>query len=247
LKPPLAITALVLLYPSTSRADECMATLEDSQASAHVVSDECMATIKAGEHFLAAPAPNGWNVYLRSGCNGYIDKVKLHLLPDEPLMKLNYDQQRKRWRKWRSAPEPGMGEAASSAKARGVNYYKVLTAASDGDFKAMARFFSMCASMDGAAAEGCFGNGWELFHIVGDESFAKFLTGQPMQLQKEIAGILSSADTEPISKPEPYIRRYFPRSYKILLARNNHLGSSGLRSTWYHLINVRECWLPVYK
>jgi hypothetical protein len=56
-------------------------------------------------------------------------------------MKLNYDQQKKLWRKWRSAPDSELGEAASSAKGRGLNYFEILTAASNGDKKEMARFF----------------------------------------------------------------------------------------------------------
>ena len=220
MKPVAIVAALFLFHANSNAGNECMATLKDPHGSVDVSCDgDITATLKAGEHFLTAPAPNGWNVYLKSGCNGFIDRVDLQLLPNEPLMKLNYDRQKKRWQKWQSAPDSELGEAASSAKGRGFNYYEVLTAASNGDKKAMARFFAACTSMDGAAAEGCFGNGWELFHIVGDESFAKFLTGQPMQLQKEIAGILSSADTEPISKPEPYIRRYFPKSYRMLFGK----------------------------
>jgi hypothetical protein len=216
------IAALVLIYPATGRADECMATLKDPHGSVDVSCDgDTKATLKAGEQFLAAPVPNGWSVYLKSGCNGFIEKVELQLLPNEPLMKLNYGRQKKLWQKWQSAPDSELGEAASSAKGRGLNYYKVLTAASNGDKKAMARFFSACEWMDGAAAEGCFVNGWELFHIVGDETFAKFLGGQSAKMQKKIAGILSSGDTDPISKPKPYIKRYFPKSYKILFGKDN--------------------------
>jgi hypothetical protein len=219
----LASFAALALLPSTANAlDECMATLKDAHGSVDVSCDEDIkATLKAGEHFLAVPASNGWGVYLKSGCNGFIEKVELQLLPNEPLMKLNYSQQKKLWQKWQSAPDAELGEAASSAKGRGLNYYKVLTAASNDDKKAMARFFSACEWMDGAAAEGCFVNGWELFHIVGDETFAKFLGGQSAKMREWIAGILSSGDTDPISKPKPYIKRYFPKSYKTLFGKDN--------------------------
>jgi hypothetical protein len=36
-------------------------------------------------------------------------------------------------------------------------------------------------------------------------------------MRKRIAEILSSADQDPISKPKPYIKRYFPKTYRILL------------------------------
>jgi hypothetical protein len=215
-----SFAAFAFLHSTTNALNECMATLKNPHGSVDVSCDrDITATLKAGEHFLAAPAPNGWNVYLKSGCNGFIDKVDLQLLPNEPLMKLNYGRQKKLWQKWQSAPDSELGEAASSAKGRGFDYYEVLTAASNGDKKAMARFFAACRSMDGAAAEGCFVNGWELFHIVGDETFAKFLSGQSAKVREKIAGILSSADTEPISKPKPYIRRYFPKSYRILFTK----------------------------
>jgi hypothetical protein len=46
--------------------------------------------------------PDGWNVYLKSGCDGFIEKADLQLLPNEPLMKLNYGPQKKLWQKRQS-------------------------------------------------------------------------------------------------------------------------------------------------
>jgi hypothetical protein len=164
--------------------------------------------------------PNGWTVYLKSGCRGFIEKAELQLLPNEPLMKLNFDQERKLWQKLQSARDDQLGEAGAAFKGRGLNYFKILTAASNGDEKAMALFYSVCAGeMDGAAAEDCFGRGWQLFHVIGDETFAKFLSGQPAKMRETIAGMLSGGDTDPISKPKPYIKRYFPKSYRILLGK----------------------------
>jgi hypothetical protein len=123
------------------------------------------------------------------------------------------------WQKLQSAHDGQLGEAGTAFKGRGLNYFKILTAASNGDLKAMARFFSVCGDMDAAAAEDCCGRGWELFHVIGDETFAKFPSGQPAKMQKWIAGIFSGGDTEPISKPKPYVKRYFPKSYSILFGR----------------------------
>ena len=200
-----------------------MATLENPQGSADVIDNgEVIATVKAGEHFLATPASDGWSVYLKSGLNGYIDKVKLHLLPDEPLMKLSYEGSRKKWREWQSAPESKqLSEGASAAKGRGVNYYKTLVQASNGDLKAMARFFSLARFMDGGAAEGYYPDEWELLHVVGDDGFARFLSTQPAKVRQKIGGTLASpGDTEPISKPKPYIKQYFPKSYRILFDKS---------------------------
>jgi hypothetical protein len=195
-----------------------MATLKDPHASLDLSCDgDTKATLKAGEHFLVERMPNGWSVYLKSGCQGFIEKAGLQLLPNEPLMKLNFDHERKLWQKLQSAADSNLGEAGTAFKGRGLNYFEILTAASNGDQNAMARFYSVCGGeMDGAAAEDCFGRGWQLFHVIGDETFAKFLSGQSAKIRERIAAILSSGDQDPISKPKPYIKRYFPKSYKLL-------------------------------
>jgi hypothetical protein len=222
MKPGYLLTsfAAFALFRSTANAfEECMATLKDPHGSIEVSCDgDTKATLKAGEHFLVERMPNGWNVYLKSGCHGFIEKnVELQLLPNELLMKLNFDQERKLWLKKQSARDDQLGEAGFAFKGLGLNYFKILTAASNGDQKAMALFYSVCGrEMDGAAAEDCFGRGWQLFHVIGDETFAKFLSGQPAEMRKRIAEILSSGDQDPISKPKPYIKRYFPKSYKLL-------------------------------
>jgi len=216
----LASFAAFALFHSTANAfEECMATLKDPHGSVEVPCDGGgTATLKGSEHFLAEPRPDGWNVYLKSGCHGFIEKkVALQLLPNEPLMKLNFDHERKLWQKLQSAADSNLGEAGTAFKGRGLNYFEILTAASNGDQNAMARFYSVCGGeMDGAAAEDCFGRGWQLFHVIGDETFAKFLSGQSAKIRERIAAILSSGDQDPISKPKPYIKRYFPKSYKLL-------------------------------
>jgi hypothetical protein len=218
----LASVAAFALLPSTANAfQECMATLKDPQGSVVVPCDgSTKATLKGGEHFLAEPRPDGWNVYLKSGCHGFIEKkVALQLLPNEPLMKLNFDREKKLWLKKQSARDDQLGEAGFAFKGRGLNYFKILTAASNGDQKAMALFYSVCGrAMDGAAAEDCFWRGWALLHVIGDATFAKFVSGQPAEIRKRVAEILSSGDQDPISKPKPYIRRYFPKTYKLLFA-----------------------------
>jgi hypothetical protein len=55
--------------------------------------------------------PNGWSAYLKSGCNGFIEKAELQPLPNEPLMKLNFDQERKLWLKKQSARGDQLSEA----------------------------------------------------------------------------------------------------------------------------------------
>ena len=159
-----------------------------------------------------------WEVYLRSGITGIIPRNKIRVLPDEPLMKLNFAGCKENWNK--SQFDTGtLSEQASASKERGINYYKILARASDGDLKAMAEFFSFSRFMDGGAAEGYYPDTFALLHVVGDDTFAKFLSGQSAKVRERISGTFSSpGDTEPISKPKPYIKRYFPKTYKLLFA-----------------------------
>jgi hypothetical protein len=215
-----SITALALLHSTANALDECMATLKDPHGSIEVRCDGgTKATLKGGEHFLAEPGPYGWSVYLKSGCNGFIGKADLQLLPNEPVMKLNYDQEKKLWQKLQSARDPERYDAIS-AKGHGVNYFQLLTAAGNGDLKAMARFFSLARFMDASAAEEYYPERWVLVHVVGDERFARFLSTQPAKVRENIGVTLSEpGDTEPISKPKPYIKQYFPKTYRILFAK----------------------------
>ncbi len=157
-------------------------------------------------------------VVLKSGIKGFMDRSRMHLLPDEPLMKLNYDASKKEWRRRRSARDAELGETASSAKARGFKYYKVLTAASNGDKKALAQFFSMAQFMDGAAAEGYYPEAWELFHVVGDKTFAKFVRGLPLADQVGVRGsLIDGLLEEEIDNGGnvDYLQRHFPETAKI--------------------------------
>jgi hypothetical protein len=215
------LVAVTLFQTTATASDESMATLANGQGPVEIFNDgKAVSTVRAGEHFLAKPILNGWNIYLKSGCDGFIDKVQLHLLPDEPLMKLNYAGQKKRWQKLQSAPDSNFNDTVSSAKGRGVNYFKTLVQASDGNMKAMARFFSLSSFMDGAAAEGYYSDHWILLHVAGDETFANFLRHQPATLRKRIGGTFTTPDdTDPISKPKPYLKQYFPKSYQILFGK----------------------------
>jgi len=219
----LASFAAFALFHSTANAlDECMATLKDPHGSVIVREyGKVVARLKGGEHFLVERMPDGWNVYLKSGCDGFIEKkVALQLLPNEPVMKLNYDQEKKLWQKLQSARDSERYDAIS-AKEHGVNYFQLLTAAGNGDLKAMARFFSLARFMDTSAAEEYYPERWVLVHVVGDERFARFLSTQPAKVRENIGVTLSSpGDTEPISKPKPYIKQYFPKSYRILFGKS---------------------------
>ena len=103
-----------------------------------------------------------------------MDKSRIHLLPDEPLMKLNHDAQQKGMAKISIARNAERNETASAAKGRGLDYYKVLAAASNGDKKALAQFFSLAEFMDGAAAEGYFPDASASFSPRRGQEFFEF-------------------------------------------------------------------------
>jgi hypothetical protein len=220
-----SVAAFALLHSTANAFQECMATLKDPHGSVIVRRyGKVVAKLKGGEHFLVERMPDGWNVYLKSGCDGFIEKADLQLLPNEPLMKLNYDPQKTDWQKRQSAPDSELSEAASSGKEHGFDYHEILTAASTGDLKAIARFFSLARFMDGGAADEYYAEQWELVHVVGDDRFAGFLSTQPAKVRENIGVTLSSpGNTDPISKPKPYIRRYFPKTYKLLFATKGSL------------------------
>src|SRR5438876_11464541 len=105
-----AFASLALICPTTAWSQkEVMATVNGSDAYTgsgytYIEGDEVRITIKPGERFIAAPPyadfeqDNSWRVYLKSGIRGRIDRSRIRLLPEEPLMKLNYDASKNEWR-----------------------------------------------------------------------------------------------------------------------------------------------------
>jgi uncharacterized delta-60 repeat protein len=127
-----------------------MAVINDPDGYTNVrdYDGKVVAKVKKGEHFIAARPWNRsddpkWSVCLKSGITGFMDRSRIHLLPDEPLMKLNYDASKKRWQKLKSQKGAEDGETASAAKGHGVDYYKTLVRASEGNPKALARIFAL--------------------------------------------------------------------------------------------------------
>jgi uncharacterized delta-60 repeat protein len=202
-----------------------MAVINDPDGYTNVrdYNGKVIAKVKAGERFIAAKPWDRsddpkWKVRLKSGITGFMDKTRIHLLPDEPLMKLNYDASKKEWRKLQSQKGTENGETASAAKGHGVDYYKTLVRASEGNPQALARILSLAQFMDGAAAEGYYPEMWELFHVVGDKTFAEFLRRQPLGDQVGARGtVIGGGSEEEFANAGDvdYLQRYFPETTKI--------------------------------
>jgi len=203
-----------------------MAVINDPAGYTNVTDydGKVIAKVKKGEHFIAAkpwnqPDDPKWSVCLKSGITGFMNKSRIHLLPDEPLMKLNYDARKKEWRKLQSQKGTENGETASAAKEHGVDYYKTLVRASEGNPQSLARILSLAQFMDGAAAEGYDPEMWELFHVVGDQTLAKFVRGLSLADQVGVRGTLIAGLFEEEfanGAGVDYLQRYFPETTKIL-------------------------------
>ena len=213
----------------TGRPHASMAVINDPDRYTNVrdYDGKVIARVKKGERFIAAKLTPShdpkWSVRLKSGITGFMDKARIHLLPGEPLMKLNYDASKKEWRKLQSGRKAELDDtpAFAAKRDRGVNYYKVLTVASNGDKEALAQFFSFGEFMGGATAEpgGYYTQAWELFHVVGDKTFANFVRGLPLADQVGVRGTLiqgMSDETFVNEDDVDYLQRYFPETTKIL-------------------------------
>jgi uncharacterized delta-60 repeat protein len=209
---------------TTPRVSMAVISDPDGYTNVRDYDGKVLAKVKAGERFIAAKPWNQsddpkWSVCLKSGITGFMDKNRIHLLPDEPLMKLNYDARKKEWRKLQSKRVTENDEIASQAKGHGVDYNKTLVRASEGNLKALTQFFSLAQFMDGAAAEGYFPEAWELFHVVGDKTLAKFVRGLPLGDQVGVRGTLIGGLSEEEfgnGADVDYLQRYFPETTKIL-------------------------------
>jgi hypothetical protein len=243
-----------------------MAVISDPDGYTNVrdYDGKVIAKVKKGERFIAEkpwnqPDDPKWPVCLRGGpgsvssaksrVTGFMDKTRIHLLPDEPLMKLNYDASKKEWRKLQSGRKAELDDTAFAAKRdRGVNYYKVLTMASNGDKQALAQFFSFGDFMDGAAAEGYYAQAWELFHVVGDKNFSNFVRDLPLTDQVGVRGTLIAgmSDEEFGNTGDvDYLQRYFPETTKILFRGEivdwtSPDGRYSIRKTFTDPLNLRE-------
>ena len=106
----------------------------------------------------------------------------------------------------------GPSEIEQFARERGFNYAADTRRAARGDAKALKQFFLIAHDADGAAAESIEGMPTVVYHLLGDEKFAKFLVAQPLPYQMMVRNMIAS-------DARKYLRRHFPQTTKTLFRR----------------------------
>jgi hypothetical protein len=111
----------------------------------------------------------------------------------------------------------GPSEIEQFARGRGFNYAADTRRAARGDSKALKQFFTLAQDADGAAAESIGGVPTVIYHLLGDEKFAKFLLAQPLPYRMMVRNrILSDGLIPPASV---YLSRHFPQTAKAFFQR----------------------------
>jgi hypothetical protein len=207
--------------PATARwGVESMATIEDPDGYANVRDEDgkVIATVKAGERFLAVrPFEKSaqWEVWLPSGVIGLISESRVRLLPEEPLMRLNFASLLAEGR--RAAAQREKEALEANEKPHPNDYYPTLLRASEGDIAALSRFFAK--NFEDAPAKRYVRDAWAVLHLAGDERFAEMLARQAPK-DNDLAAMLSDkSTTAPISDGKQYLERHFPRTFKLLFGR----------------------------
>ena len=128
------------------------------------------ATVKTGEPFsFEWEDDSDWyKVTLASGKSGWMQLSRIRLYFTERDLPTN------------EKDPAGPSEIDEFARGRGFDYAAGTRRAARGDAKALKQFFALAQDADGAAAESITGVPTVVYHLLGDEKFAKFLVAQPL-------------------------------------------------------------------
>ena len=172
-----------------------------SSADAAVV-----AKVKTGEPFTfkCEEAAEWCTVRLAAGKRGWMHRSRIRLHYTEKDLP-------------KAAKKSESSEIDEFARGRGLNYASVTRNAARGDAKALRQFFELTKDVDGAAAESHQGVPTAVYHLLGDEKFARFLAGEPigfrMLVRREILGDWTTIPAG------TYLREDFPETTKVLFRR----------------------------
>lgn len=111
----------------------------------------------------------------------------------------------------------GTSEIDEFARARGFRYARDTRRAARGDFKALKKFFEIAQGADGAAAESIAGVPTVVYHLLGDEKFAKFLGAQPVPYQMMVRNLILGNGLVPAENLK--FSRESPESARLLFPR----------------------------
>ncbi len=166
-----------------------------------------VAKVKTGETFTFASDhdPDWYKVTLPSGKSGWMHLSRIRLFfTEKDLPSAEKDP-------------AGPSEIDDVARSHGFDYAAGTRRAARGDAKSLERFFEIAQDADGAAAESIAGVPTMVYHLLGDEKFAKFLAGQPLAFRMMVRNrILSDGLMPPASA---YLSRHFPQTTRVLLRR----------------------------
>jgi uncharacterized protein YgiM (DUF1202 family) len=166
-----------------------------------------IATVKAGEPFTFEWENDAdwYKVTLTSGKSGWmhLSRIRLHFT-DKDLPTQEKDP-------------AGESEIDQFASGRGLDYAAVTRRAAHGDARALKQFFSIAHDADGAAAESIGGVPTVVYHLVGDEKFAKFLLAQLLPYRMMVRNLILGDGLMPPASA--YLSRHFPMTAKALFQR----------------------------
>jgi hypothetical protein len=135
-------------------------------------------------------------------------------VPDDPDGRLHFTEKDLPTREKDPA---GPSEIEQFARERGFNYAADTRRAATGDAKALKQFFSIAHDADGAAAESIAGVPTVVYHILGDEKFAKFLVAQPLPYRMMVRNMIVGDGFTPHASE--YLSQHFPQTSKALFRR----------------------------
>ncbi|MEO5719180.1 MAG: hypothetical protein ABIR29_11495 [Chthoniobacterales bacterium] len=108
----------------------------------------------------------------------------------------------------------GPSEIDDFARGRGFRYARDTRRAARGDFKVLKKFFEIAQEADGAAAESIAGMPTVVYHLLGDEKFAKFLRTQSVTYRMMVRNLILGGGIMPAETLK--FSRQFPASTQLL-------------------------------
>ena len=157
--------------------------------------------VKQGEPFtFECDQEDEWcRARLRSGKSGWMHRNRIRLFFTEKDLPAGYEKG---------------SEIDEFTRGRGFDYTTVTRRAARGDMQALKQFFELADGVDGAAAESYAEEPTTVYHLLGDEKFAKFLREQPLAFRVLVRStIVNYCPMEPATD---YLRSHFPETTEIL-------------------------------